>query len=466
VHPQLPALFQHVHRTSTYAAGHHPVWPHAPLPPGPAWTHATCRCGWADVAESHSDARVLARHHRRYAAEHPAYLPGAALRVGDRAHQADATGTHVSTTGTHHGWALADGIGDNPLAAHAAGSAAATAASVAADRGARAGLLAATGTLAAVLAGDTVMVVAPLPPERGDGWDIAWVGDCRAYEYDPDAGVLAQLTVDHTYGQELRDSLAERYRDRPQALENLAAGQDHVVTSSVATPRGGEHRYFRRPPGSRLRSTVGARGRGLGWHVDTRGPGALVTAPGSLAIVHGVPVPYTVTGNLPVAILPGWLVTALTPLPPPLPEAGPPSPLPVTSRQVTAYVQAAVDAECRNVATATEGHRHITVFAAAAALGELLGNGWISAAAITQHLTDAARRHLGVADFDRAELSRTIRDGIAAGREHPRVLTDRSAPRPGPAAHARRSGYAPILQTPDATNKTGHPTCPSAPLSI
>jgi hypothetical protein len=236
MHPHLPPVFDNIHRTSTYAAGHHPVWPHAPLPPGPCWTRVTCRCGWAEIAESHSDARALARHHRRYAAEHPAYLPGSALRIGDRAHQADATGTHVSTTGTRHGWALADGIGDYPPAAHAAGSAAATAAYVAADRGAVAGLLAATGTLSAVLAGDTVMVVAaPLPPERGDGWDIAWVGDCRAYEYDPDADVLTQLTVDHTQGQELRDSLAEHYRDRPQELEELAAGQDNVVTSSVAT---------------------------------------------------------------------------------------------------------------------------------------------------------------------------------------------------------------------------------------
>ncbi|WIY01047.1 hypothetical protein QRX60_44610 [Amycolatopsis mongoliensis] len=101
--------------------------------------------------------------------------------------------------------------------------------------------------------------------------------------------------------------------------------------------------------------------------------------------------------------------------------------LPATSRRVTAHVQAAVAAECRNVATATatEGHRHIAVYAAAAALGELLGNGWISAAAITHHLTDAARRHLGVAGFDSHELATTIRDGIAAGREHPRVLTDR-----------------------------------------
>jgi serine/threonine protein phosphatase PrpC len=236
MHPHLPHALQHVHRTTTYASAHHPVWPYGDLPAGPAWAHATCRCGWAEVAESDRDARVLARHHRRYAADHPTYLPGAALRIGGRAHQADATATHVSTTGTRHGWALADGIGDSPLAAHAAGSAAATAAYVAADRGTRTGLLAATGTLAAVLGGDTVMVVAtPLPAERGDGWDIAWVGDCRAYEYDHVTGILTQLTADHTHGQQLREGLAERYRDRPADLEALAAGQDNIVTSSVAT---------------------------------------------------------------------------------------------------------------------------------------------------------------------------------------------------------------------------------------
>ncbi|MEV4049558.1 bifunctional DNA primase/polymerase [Amycolatopsis sp. NPDC049688] len=219
-------------------------------------------------------------------------------------------------------------------------------------------------------------------------------------------------------------------RDVLALLAQQAGEPDPVDTFTVATPRGGEHRFFSRPSGSRLRSTVGARGRGLGWHVDTRGPGALVTAPGSLAVVHGVPVPYAITWDLPVAVLPAWLVTALTPPPAPPPAAHPPPPpLPATSRRVSAYVQAAVTAECRNVATATEGHRHITVYAAAAALGELHGNGWISAAAITHHLTNAARHHLGVADFDDRELATTIRDGIAAGREHPRILTDRPAPR-------------------------------------
>jgi hypothetical protein len=244
------------------------------------------------------------------------------------------------------------------------------------------------------------------------------------------AGLLA-LDLDAAHGR-VPPQWARRGiihgRDVLALLAQQAGELDPVDTFTVATPRGGEHRYFHRPPGSQLRSTVGARGRGLGWHVDTRGPGALVTAPGSLAIVHGVPVPYTVTCNVPVAVLPGWLVTALTPPPPPPRPAAAPM-LPATSRRVTAYVQAAVAAECRNVATATEGHRHIAVYAAAAALGELLGNGWINHSAITHHLTDAARHHLGVADFNWHELLTTIRDGITAGREHPRVLTDRPAPR-------------------------------------
>ncbi|MFJ1764883.1 hypothetical protein ACIOD2_31470 [Amycolatopsis sp. NPDC088138] len=43
-----------------------------------------------------------------------------------------------------------------------------------------------------------------------------------------------------------------------------------------------------------------------------------------------------------------------------------------------------------------------------------------------------SRHHLGVADFDWHELTTTIRDGIAAGREHPRALTDRPIPRHRP----------------------------------
>ncbi|MFE5567029.1 bifunctional DNA primase/polymerase [Amycolatopsis japonica] len=218
-----------------------------------------------------------------------------------------------------------------------------------------------------------------------------------------------------THGTDVIALLAARFRQ-----------PDPVDTFTVATPRDGEHRYFRRPPGTTLRSTIGARGRGLGWRTDTRGPGAAITAPGSVGRNGNF---YAVVRDLPVAELPLWLVTALTPPPPPTRPLTAPV-LRVSNRRVTAYVNAAVAAESHNVATAEAGHRHITLYAAAAALGELLANGWITEASITHHLTDAARRHLGVGDFSWNELTTTIRDGVAKGRRTRRILTDRpTAPR-------------------------------------
>lgn len=216
-------------------------------------------------------------------------------------------------------------------------------------------------------------------------------------------------------------------RDVLALLADRAHEPDPVATFTVATPRGGEHRYFLHPTGTRLRSTIGEGGRGLGWRTDTRGPGALIAAAGSIGLVDGHPVPYTIVRDDPVAPLPEWLTLALSP-PPPRPHPVQTSVLPPTSSRVRAYVTAAIGAECLAVAAAEEGERHRTVYAAAAALGELVANDWIAASVVTRHLTDAARVHLGVADFDWAELVTTIRDGLAAGRHHPRVLPDRPHP--------------------------------------
>ncbi|WP_410659485.1 bifunctional DNA primase/polymerase [Amycolatopsis sp. lyj-112] len=216
----------------------------------------------------------------------------------------------------------------------------------------------------------------------------------------------------------------EHGRDVVALLAARARQPDPVDTFTVATPGLGEHRHFLRPPGAELRGTAGDRGRGLGWRVDTRGAGSVITAPGSVGGVDGTLVPYTVVRDVPIAVLPDWLVTALTPPPPP-PRPTTAQDLPATSRRVAAYVNAALAAECRNVAAAEEGHRHLTLYAAAAALGELLANDWITHSAITHHLIEAARHHLGVAGFDWRELTTTIRDGIEAGRHNPRVITER-----------------------------------------
>src|SRR5262245_22370624 len=92
--------------------------------------------------------------------------------------------------------ALADGVGHDPSAAHAALAAATAAVGVPAAAGPSAALAAARE---AVTTGDCVLVVAQ---PFGDGHRIGWVGDVRAYAWD---GItLCQLTTDHTLAQYFR----------------------------------------------------------------------------------------------------------------------------------------------------------------------------------------------------------------------------------------------------------------------
>lgn len=98
-------------------------------------------------------------------------------------------------------------------------------------------------------------------------------------------------------------------------LERLAAAAGEPPPSdtyTVATP-GGLHLYFRQPSGVRLRNTQGA----LGWRIDTRGHGGYVIAAGSVR-PEGL---YRVAKRSPVAELPDWLITVLTPPPAPTPPA-------------------------------------------------------------------------------------------------------------------------------------------------
>src|SRR5262245_45843332 len=93
--------------------------------------------------------------------------------------------------------ALADGIGDDLTAAHAALLATTAAVGVPAVAGPAAALSAAHE---AVTAGDCVLVVAQ---PFGGGYRVGWVGDARAYAWD--GTELRQLTKDHTLAQYFRD---------------------------------------------------------------------------------------------------------------------------------------------------------------------------------------------------------------------------------------------------------------------
>lgn len=112
--------------------------------------------------------------------------------------------------------ALADGVGDDLTAAHAALLATTAAVNVPSAAGPAAALSAAHD---AVTAGDCVLVVAQ---PFGGGYRIGWVGDARAYAWN--GSELRQLTKDHT--------LAQYFRDHG---EDVTPRMEHLVTASVHT---------------------------------------------------------------------------------------------------------------------------------------------------------------------------------------------------------------------------------------
>lgn len=204
-----------------------------------------------------------------------------------------------------------------------------------------------------------------------------------------------------------------------EVLVRLAAAAGEPVptdTFSVATPSGGRHLYFRAPSEVELRNTQGA----LGWRIDTRGRGGNVLAAGSVR-PEGY---YRVIRNAPIAPLPAWLVTALTPPPAPPPRAPRSPAAPVPAGRADAYLRAVIDGECADVTAAEVGYRHSTLLRAARKLGHWVGGGALAEHEARTELVDAARGYVGVQGYTAAGVERDIADGIAYGARLPRHIDD------------------------------------------
>jgi protein phosphatase len=149
----------------------------------------------------------------------------AASERGPRTVNADASAAHYDPLTGRWAYVVADGIGDDASAASAARLAAKVAAEVAAKDGPVAGILAAQRAVTRDSAGDAVLVVAvPHTGESGYSCEVAWVGDCRAYQYN--GRILEQITVDHT--------VAEYFLARSKPV---TPRMSHLVTTSVRTLR-------------------------------------------------------------------------------------------------------------------------------------------------------------------------------------------------------------------------------------
>ncbi|RSM62268.1 serine/threonine protein phosphatase [Kibdelosporangium aridum] len=141
-----------------------------------------------------------------------------ASRQGGRQFNADAVG--ASRDGESVVFALADGIGDSIWAGEAARVASGVAARTSTAAGPVEAVLAAQRALEALNTGSDAVLVVAMP--YADGYQVAWVGDARAYTWD---GVeLKQVTTDQT--------MAEYFRLHDSVP---TPRMEHVVTNSLRT---------------------------------------------------------------------------------------------------------------------------------------------------------------------------------------------------------------------------------------
>ncbi|MFE2987955.1 bifunctional DNA primase/polymerase [Streptomyces sp. NPDC059262] len=192
----------------------------------------------------------------------------------------------------------------------------------------------------------------------------------------------------------------EEQEGTPDGVESLLAlceraGQTLPPTYQVRTPSGGQHLYFTQPDGMRLHSSAGR----LGHHIDTRGWGGYVVAPGSTT-PHGT---YTVTDESPVAPLPAWLADLLAERPKPDPHT-----VMTPVRDGTKAAQVALDRECTVIRAAGDHSRNNTLHKSTCKVARFVAWGNISRSTVEEAI-QAAGESTGLSV---AECTTTIRSAM------------------------------------------------------
>jgi putative DNA primase/helicase len=208
---------------------------------------------------------------------------------------------------------------------------------------------------------------------------------------------------------------------------------DYPPTLTVKTGRGGWHLYYR--CGEPVPNSAGK----LGPHIDTRGCGGYVVAPGSVHPDTNMPYAWEVRrgpGEVALADLPADILAALMPPPapaPPPPAAEPPPPL-TPRTPPPSYASKALEGECSTVASAAEGRRNHTLNVAAFNLGQLVAAGHLDRGVAESRLAEAA----ATCGLGAAEAHKTIQSGLDSGAKSPRAVKE---PEP-------KVGASPIASTP------------------
>jgi hypothetical protein len=171
-------------------------------------------------------------------------------------------------------------------------------------------------------------------------------------------------------------------------------------TLTVDTARGW-HLYFRHPGGE-----IGNRKLGM---LDVRADRGYVLLPPS---VHPSGHVYTWADEAAPALPlpPAVLAELVTTSHPPIPRAATPVPVDSCTPRRRAYVTAAIERECGEVAHAGEGNRNNRLNEAAYALARFVDTGEADAVRLADVLAFAAR-HAGLPEW---EITQTIRSAFAA----------------------------------------------------
>lgn len=196
-------------------------------------------------------------------------------------------------------------------------------------------------------------------------------------------------------------------------------------TTTASTPSGGEHRYFRADMGEEtspmFRPSAGHVGGIDAPGVDIRAGASYVLAPPSQ--VGGRRYQWTV--RVPPVELPRAWVEALTVEPKP----GKPNESRGSSGAATSvsrgtevgrsdrYAAAALDGECSDVATCPPGSRNHRLNRASFSLGQLVASGDLDEDTVRERLLAAAAE----CGLGPREARKTIRSGLRAGMENPRM---------------------------------------------
>lgn len=205
-------------------------------------------------------------------------------------------------------------------------------------------------------------------------------------------------------------------------LADLAAERGVTVpdTYTVRTPTGGgQHLYFRCPPGVHLRNSQGE----VAPEIDVRAGGGYVVGAGSTR-PHGT---YELTDDHEPVELPGWLVQLLSAKPSTAISGRPERRLAAAERPVqqrNRYTATAVAAETQRVRQAASGQHNRVLSNAAYNLGQLIGGGLLDHATAIRELTEAAEQMPGLGTngchCTPRENARVIAAGLTAGQRRPR----------------------------------------------